>query len=186
MVQCYFWIVPLLLFEAPAITKPTIPLRRIAALEASWEPLLFNFLLPGAGYWVIGQKGRARVLFSVWLLFLLLGFLQMHSAGDGILGGVYAPKLNPFEWLPTLGALATAGIGPLYVLFVAFFGSAGTEPIRNLTQEYGATYVMIAGLLNWLCCFDIFDRVTGRWMWRLPMDELAEIKGAIPEDKKEQ
>jgi hypothetical protein len=172
------------LFETPAITKQTVPLRRMAALEASWRPLLFNFLLPGAGYWMIGQKGRARVLLGVTLVFLLLGFLQMQLASDGVLGGVYAPRLDPFEWLPTLGALATAGIGPIYVLFAVFFGGAGTEPIRNLTQEYGATYVMIAGLLNWLCCFDICDRVTGRWMWRLPKDELAGIEGAVQEDAK--
>jgi len=34
---------------------------------------------------------------------------------------------------------------------------------------------MIAGLLNWLCCFDIFDRATGRWVWRLPKDEQAAV-----------
>jgi hypothetical protein len=165
------------LFETPDVTMQTTPLRRLAALEASWKPLLLNFALPGAGYWVIGQKGRGRVLFGVTLVFLVLGFLQMKlGASDGVLGGVYVPKLSPFEWLPTLGALATLGIGPVYVLFAAFFGGAGTEPIRNLTQEYGATYVMVAGLLNWLCCFDVFDRVTGRWVWRLPKDELAKVQ----------
>jgi hypothetical protein len=30
---------------------------------------------------------------------------------------------------------------------------------------------MVAGLLNWLCLIDIFDRATGRWVWRLPKDE---------------
>ena len=43
--------------------------------------------------------------------------------------------------------------------------------MRTLTQEYGATYVMVAGLLNWLCCFDLWDRITGRWIFRLPKDE---------------
>jgi len=172
------------MFEAPVITKPTWPLRRVAALRAVWKPLLLNLLLPGAGYWAIGQKLRARILFCVWCLFLAMGFLQMKfGMVDGIRGGVYTPRLAPFEWLPTLGALATAGIGPIYLLFAVFFGGAGSEPIRSLTQEYGSTYVMIAGLLNWLCCFDIFDRVTGRWMWRLPKDELAKIKDSAAESK---
>ena len=62
------------------------------------------------------------------------------------------------------------------------FGGVGTEPVRNLVQEYGATYVMVTGLLNWLCCFDIFDRATGRWVWRLPVDE----QGALaPKDDPE-
>ncbi|MCL1894364.1 MAG: hypothetical protein FWG02_09050 [Holophagaceae bacterium] len=170
------------MFEIPEITKPTIPLRRVAAIKASWKPILLNLLLPGAGYWVIGQKMRARILLCVWCLFLIMGFLQMKFGMlDGIRGGVYTPKLDPFEWLPTLGAIATAGVGPIYLLFAKLFGGAGSEPIRNLTQEYGATYVMIAGLLNWLCCFDIFDRATGRWMWRLPKDELEEIKGVTQE-----
>ncbi|MDR1840442.1 MAG: hypothetical protein LBQ86_00760 [Holophagales bacterium] len=172
------------MFETPVIAKPTLPLRRGAAVRAAWKPLLLNLLLPGAGYWVIGQKLRARILFCVWCLFLAMGFLQMQfGMVNGVRGGVYTPKLDPFEWLPTLGAMATAGIGPAYALFAAFFGGAGSEPIRNLTQEYGATYVMIAGLLNWLCCFDIFDRTTGRWMWRLPKDEFAKIRDAAAENR---
>jgi len=173
------------MFETPEITKPTIPLRRMAALKAVWKPLLLNLLQPGAGYWIIGQKTRARILFCVWYAFLFFGFLQMRfGVLGGMKAGVFTPKFDPFEWLPTLGAVATAGIGPVYALFAAFFGGAGSEPVRNLTQEYGSSYVMIAGLLNWLCCFDIFDRATGRWMWRLPKDELAEIKGAL-EDSSE-
>jgi hypothetical protein len=165
------------MFEIPQISKPTIPLRRAAAIKAAWKPLLLNFLLPGAGYWAIGQKTRARILFCIWLLFLVMGFLQLKfGMHEGVPGGVYSPKLDPFEWLPTLGAAATAGIGPIYALFAALFGGSGSEPVRNLTQEYGSSYVMIAGLLNWLCCFDIFDRTTGRWVWRLPKDELVELK----------
>jgi hypothetical protein len=90
---------------------------------------------------------------------------------NGIKGGIYV--LTPGAWLPSLGALATAGIGPVYGAFAWVFGGAGTEPVRTLTQEYGASYVMVAGLLNWLCCFDLWDRVTGRWVFRLPKDEQA-------------
>ena len=74
--------------------------------------------------------------------------------------------------MPTLGAAATAGVGPLYTVFAwCVWRHQGTEPVRNLTQEYGASYIMVAGLLNWLCLIDIFDRTTGRWVWRLPRDE---------------
>ena len=33
----------------------------------------------------------------------------------------------------------------------------------------------VAGLLNWLCCFDLWDRITGRWVFRLPKDEQIRI-----------
>ena len=94
---------------------------------------------------------------------------------NDIRGGVYVPVLNPIEWMPTLGAVATAGVGPVYGLFAQLFGGVGTEPVRNLTQEYGATYIMVAGLLNWLVSFDLFDRATGRWVFRLPVDEQEEL-----------
>lgn len=159
--------------ESPKLAPP---LRRMKALEACWKPILLNWLVPGSGYWIIGERGRAKVVFGVCVVFALLAWLQLSAGGqDGIRGGVYVPVLGPIEWLPTLGALATAGVGPLYGLFAWAFGSShGTvivEPIRNLTQEYGATYIMVAGLLNWLSCFDLFDRVTGRWVFRLPQDE---------------
>jgi hypothetical protein len=145
----------------------------MAALKAAWKPVLLNWLLPGLGYWTIGERRRGQVLFSVTVVFLLLGYLQLSAgAVDGIRGGIYVPKTDPFEWMPTLGALGTLGVGPVYGLFAWAFGGAGAEPVRNLTQEYGATYVMVAGLLNWLASFDVFDRVTGRWIWRIPKDEL--------------
>lgn len=169
--------------EIAGLPKLAPPLRRQKALKACWKPILLNWLVPGSGYWLIGEKTRAKVLFGVSAVFCLMAWMQLASgAPEGIRGGVYVPVLSPLEWLPTLGALATAGVGPVYGLFAWAFGlSHGTvivEPVRNLTQEYGATYVMVAGLLNWLACFDLFDRVTGRWVFRLPKDEQEELAKA--------
>ena len=153
-----------------------VPIRRMAAVKAAWKPILLNWVLPGAGYWVLGKKDRAKVLFGVWALFLLLAFLQLRAgAAGGVKGGVYVPQLAPLQWMPTLGALATLGVGPVYALFAGLFGGMGAEPVRNLTQEYGASYVMVAGLLNWLATFDLWDRATHRWWWRLPKDEQEEL-----------
>src|SRR5450631_2087265 len=140
--------------DEPSVLKLPMPLRKQKALKAAWKPLLLQWLVPGAGYWAIGEKGRAKAFFGVWVLFCMLGALQMQfGAVAGVKGGIFVPVSG--SWLPTLGAL----------------GGTGTEPVRTLTQEYGATYVMVAGLLNWLCCFDLWDRITGRWIFRLPKDE---------------
>lgn len=164
-------------FEAPKLGQP---LRRQKAVAACWKPILLNWLVPGWGYWLIGEKTRAKVVFGVSMIFVLMAWLQLSwGAPDGIRGGVYVPVLGPIQWLPTLGALATAGVGPIYGFFAWTFGvshgSVFVEPVRNLTQEYGATYIMVAGLLNWLACFDLFDRTTGRWSYRLPKDEQQEL-----------
>ena len=167
--------------ETAPLPKLAPPLRRQKALAACWKPLLLHWLLPGSGYWLIGEKTRAKAVFGVTAVFALFAFLQLtYGAGDGLKGGVYVPHLAPFEWMPTLGAAATVGIGPLYGLFAWCFGGAGTEPVRNLTQEYGASYLMVAGLMNWLCAVDIFDRTTGRWVWRLPQDEQDALAGKAP------
>jgi hypothetical protein len=166
--------------------KPALPplLIRQRALKAAWKPLLQNWLVPGWGFWTLGEKRRAKAFFTVWLVFGLLAWLQMtFGAGDGSKGGVFVPTRD--SWLQTLGALGTLGVGPIYGLFAWAFGGASTEPVRNLTQEYGATYIMVAGLLNWLCCFDLFDRITGRWAWRLPKDERIELGLEEPEEKAE-
>lgn len=162
--------------EAPKPLNLPLPLRRGKALQAAWKPVLANLLVPGAGYWLLGERLRAKALCGVWALFLALAWVQLTVGPvDGIRGGVYIPQLAPLSWLPTLGALATLGTGPVYAAFAWFFGGAGSEPVRTLTQEYGASYLMVAGLLNWLCTFDVFDRATGRWIWRLPLDEREEL-----------
>jgi hypothetical protein len=157
-----------------------LPLRRQAALKAAWLPLLKQWLVPGWGYWAIGEKTRAKAFAGIAVTFLVLGALQLsHGAEGGVKGGIFV--LTPGEWLKSLGACATMGIGPVYAAFAWFFGGQGTEPVRNLTQEYGASYVMIAGLLNWLGCVDLFDRVTGRWMWRVWQHHPDEVPAAQAE-----
>ena len=160
--------------EPTPVPRLPMPLRKQKALKAAWKPLLLQWLVPGAGYWVIGEKRRAMAFFGVWALFCVLGAFQMQFvAVEGVKGGVFLPVQG--AWLPILGALGTAGIGPVYGALAWAFGGVGTEPVRTLTQEYGATYVMVAGMLNWLCCFDVWDRVTGRWVFRLPKDEQLKI-----------
>ena len=162
--------------EIELVTNFPPPLLRQNALRACWKPLLLNWLIPGAGYWLINEKKRAISLFGVTFVFSILAFLElMYGAGAGPKGGIYVPILSPIQWLQTMGAIATAGTGPIYLLFAWCFAGIDAEPIRNLTQEYGATYIIVAGLLNWLCLIDIFDRTTGRWVWRLPIDEQEEL-----------
>lgn len=152
------------------------PLRYKQAIIYSWKPILINLLLPGAGYLLLKEKKRAVLIFIVIFSFCFLSYLELYyGAGNGPRGGVFVLQLTPFSWIHNLGAIATMGIGPIYALFVNSFSGAEAEPIRNLTQEYGSTYLIISGLLNWLCIFDIFDRATGRWVWRLSYDEQEQL-----------
>ena len=85
--------------ESPKLPNLPLPLRRGKAFHACRKVLLANWALPGAGYWMAGEKRRAQVFFSVWVVFLALAWLQLtHGAVDGIRGGVFVPKLSPLEW----------------------------------------------------------------------------------------
>lgn len=153
------------------LIKTQTPLRRQAALQASWKILLKQWILPGWGYWSFGDRLRGKCFFGVWISFIVLGTLQLWVGGNeaGTWGGLFV--FDGASWLKSLGAVATMGVGPFYFLLGQFFSGPLSEPIRNLTQEYGSTYIFIAGLLNWLAIFDLFDRTTHRWAWRLPLDE---------------
>jgi len=165
------------------VSQFPVPLRHKKAFDACWRTLLINWLVPGAGYWLINEKKRATVLFCVTVIFGTLAFLELtYGAGTGARGGVFVPATSPFQWLPTMASLATAGVGPVYLLFAWCFSGVDSEPIRNLTQEYGSTYIMVTGLLNWLCMIDLFDRTTGRWIWRLPKDEQNVIVEYLKKD----
>jgi hypothetical protein len=152
-------------------SKAPLPLRGQKAFQVSWLTILKQWVLPGWGYWELGDKTRARAFFFIWLIFALLGVVQLWVGGSeaGALGGIF--MFESGSWLKSLGALGTLGLGPLYLPLAYLFGGSAAEPIRNLTQEYGSSYLFIMGLLNWLSFFDLFDRRTGRWYWRLPKDE---------------
>ncbi len=152
-------------------SKVPLPLRGQKAFQASWQTILKQWVLPGWGYWVLGDRKRAKIFFLVWIFFSTVGVIQLWigaSAADAS-GGIFIFELS--SWLKSLGALGTLGLGPIYFPLAYVFGGSASEPIRNLIQEYGSSYLFIMGLLNWLAFFDLFDRTTQRWHWRLPKDE---------------
>jgi hypothetical protein len=59
-----------------------------------------------------------------------------------------------------LGAIANRGIGAPYL--IARFMEAGAGNVTAAAYEYGNTFLMTAGLLNFLVILDAFDVALGR------------------------
>ena len=59
-----------------------------------------------------------------------------------------------------LGAIANRGIGVPY--FLARLLDAGLGTVTAASYEYGNTFLMTAGLLNFLVVLDAFDIAKGR------------------------
>ena len=86
-----------------------------------------------------------------------------HLRGMFAFGLWLQGRLFPFEYsdpLVFLGAIADRGIGLPYVF--AWMADAGAGLVTAASYEYGNTFVMTAGLLNFLVILDAFDIAMGR------------------------
>jgi hypothetical protein len=111
--------------------------------------LVAAWLLPGAGHLWLGrwQKG---VIFLVTLV-------AMFAFGLWLEGRLFAFE-RPL--LVALMALADMGVGLPYL--VARMSGAGAGRVVAITYEYGNTFMIVAGLLNVLVVFDVYDIAAGR------------------------
>ena len=72
-------------------------------------------------------------------------------------------RLFPFEPsqpLVMLASIADLGIGVTY--FLARAAGYGAGRVVAATYEYGNTFLIVAGLLNCLVVFDVYDIALGR------------------------
>ncbi len=140
--------------------------RRVAlACVLAW-------LVPGAGHFVLGKRGKA----GVFLAIVLVTFLS----GIALDGRVYlASRDQPLSYLATfanvaLGPLDLIGREASYARIIYFTPPESDRAayqdildrtrrkILSVTNEYGTTFVLTAGLMNILLILDVFDLGIGR------------------------
>jgi hypothetical protein len=111
---------------------------------------LAAWLVPGAGHLRLGRTQKGFVFLVVLPLMFALGL-------------AFEGRIFPFqvsEPLVALAAFADLGIGALYFLAWALGWGAGTSVAT--TYEYGNTFLIVAGLLNFLVVLDVYDTAVGR------------------------
>lgn len=109
----------------------------------------FALIFPGAGHFFLGDRRRALLLGGLVLLCLGIGYSL-----EGLL--MWQTSGSP---LMILGTLGSAGAGLPYFL-LHFSGYTGNPQAAGF--EYGASFLLSAGLLNWLLVLDAWDRAWGR------------------------
>ena len=125
----------------------------------AWLMGAVGWLIPGVGHLLQGKWLRALLLGgAVWACFLgglyMGGHLFVVKPGD--------PNSSVLYQLPPM--IANLGTGLLY-LICWFFGTGFADDPANAaraTFEYGNTFLLVAGLLNYLCMLDAFDISAGR------------------------
>ena len=112
--------------------------------------LIAGWLIPGAGHLMLKRWGRGvLILASISCLFVL-----------GIMMGarLYAP--NTADLLDMLGFLGDLGAGLLYLIGHGL--GLGQVPVQVVTADYGAKFVVVAGLLNLISAVDAHSIAVGR------------------------
>jgi hypothetical protein len=120
------------------------------ANRLGYMALIAGWLIPGAGHLLLRRWGRgALVLASITCMFVL-----------GIMMGarLYAP--NAADLLDMLGFLGDLGAGLLYLISHSL--GLGQAPVQVVTADYGAKFVVVAGLLNLISAVDAHSIAIGR------------------------
>ena len=113
--------------------------------KRSYVAMILAFLIPGAGHFFLGRRGRAAVFFAI--------VLSMFVAGLRLDGQLYANIAGGgLQMLATLGSL---GAGLPY--FIARSMNHSWGDMTSLTYEYGSAFTLTAGLMNLLLVLDAFD-----------------------------
>jgi hypothetical protein len=119
---------------------------------------LAAWAVPGLGHLWLGRRSKG--------LILLIALPLMFAIGLAFQG-----RLFPFDFsdpLVGLEAFAQSGIGLLF--YVRSLDQIGCFPchyigigdVRAVSYEYGNTFLIVAGLLNFLVVIDAFDIAMGR------------------------
>jgi TM2 domain-containing membrane protein YozV len=111
--------------------------------------MVLALLIPGAGHFYLGRRGRAGAFLAIILVLFVVGLT--------IDGRLYTVQEGNF--LSLLATLGSMGAGLLY--FIAR-GMREFGDITSITFEYGTAFTLTAGLMNLLLVVDAFDISEGR------------------------
>ncbi len=109
--------------------------------------LILGWLIPGAGHWYLGHRGKAILFLSVLTLTFTIGFGMAECRNVSIGRHPWYFLGQSFLGLPTvLGALVTDWVSTAYPL---------NRPIPG--EDMGTLYTCVASLLNGLLFLDAYE-----------------------------
>ena len=129
--------------QSAAVQTPPLTTMAIVAPLVAW-------LIPGAGHLI--QKRYVRGFL------LMFAVVTMFFLGLAMQGRVYRP--NGGDILDILGFVGDVGAGGLY--FLTRFFDWGQGAISQATADYGTKYLIVAGLLNFICVADAYHIAIGK------------------------
>lgn len=108
------------------------------------------WLIPGAGHLMQKRWVRGLLLMGSVVIMFVLGILMD--------GRVYRP--NGGDILDILGFIGDLGAGGMYIVSRAM--DLGHMVVPHATADYGTKYIIVAGLLNFICVADAYHIAIGK------------------------
>ena len=127
------------------VNEPEYPLTTLAVVAP-----LVGWLIPGGGHLLLKRYGRG--------IMLLVSVVAMFVIGLGMQGRIYKP--NGGDILDILGFVGDVGAGVLY--FLARIMDWGNVMAANAAADYGKTFLIVAGLLNFIAAADAHHIALGK------------------------
>ena len=131
--------------NAAAVREPEYPLTTMAVVAP-----IVGWLIPGGGHFLLRRYGRGALL--------LISVVAMFLIGLGMQGRIYQP--NGGDILDILGFVGDIGSGALYIL--ARIMDWGDVMAANAAADYGKTFLIVAGLLNFIAAADAHHIALGK------------------------
>jgi len=136
---------------------PEVSVQPAAANAPSRSPLLIlglAWLVPGGGHFLLGRRGRGALIFGAVLVSFAFGLLMR--------GPMFQPKSG--DLLTTLiqygGFVGDLCSGLLYL--VSVWLGYSQQDVAGASHDYGAKFLVAAGLLNILAMVDVWEIATGK------------------------
>jgi len=128
--------------------------QNVETPRIAWLMGLAAWAVPGLGH-VLQRRWMRGLLLggAVWVMFFLGLWLGGHLFTVTDHGLAALVQLLPMS--------ANVGSGLLY-LSCWLTNTGFAEQAQRLTYEYGNTFLLVAGLLNYLAALDAFDIAAGR------------------------
>jgi hypothetical protein len=131
--------------NATSAPEPEYPLTTMAVVAP-----IVGWLIPGGGHILLKRYGRG--------ILLLVSVVAMFLIGLGMQGRIYKP--NGGDILDILGFIGDVGSGALY--FLARIMDWGNVMAAKAAADYGKTFLIVAGLLNFIAAADAHHIALGK------------------------
>ena len=109
-----------------------------------------GWLIPGAGHMIQKRWIRGLLLMVSVIAMFVLGLLMQ--------GHIYKP--NGGNILYVLGFIGDMGAGGMYIVCRAL--DLGNVVVAHTTADYGTTFIVVSGLLNFISVADAYHIAIGK------------------------